>query len=193
MKIVRPGSNQPIPPQAKKVFQGQIFSIYQWEQEQFDGSKKTFEKAKRPDTVNVLPVTTEGKIILAEQEQPGTEPFIGCPGGIIDTGEDPLEAAKRELREETGHVAREFILWDAVQPVSKVDWVIYTFIAKGCELVGKQILDSGEKIKLKYVTFEEFVELVYNVRYRDIEVAFKVMRAKRSQAELENLRELFLG
>ena len=70
MNIERPKSNQPIPPDAKKVFSGVLFDVYQWEQKMFDGSVATFEKLKRPDTVVVFPVLPNGRIILTEQEQP---------------------------------------------------------------------------------------------------------------------------
>ena len=100
MEINRPKSKQPIPDNAKKVFGGVLFDVYQWEQELFDGTKTLFEKLKRPDTVVVFPVLDDGKIILTEQEQPGKEPFIGATGGRVDEGEDILEAGKRELPEE---------------------------------------------------------------------------------------------
>jgi ADP-ribose pyrophosphatase len=70
MEIERPKSNQPIPENAKKVFDGIIFDIYQWEQEQFDGTIKTFEKAKRPDTVVVFPVLNMVKFFLLNKSNP---------------------------------------------------------------------------------------------------------------------------
>src|SRR3989339_528828 len=86
----------------------------------------------------------EGRIILTKQEQPGKEPFIGTTGGRVDEGEDILSAAKRELLEESGYEAEEFILWDAQHPTSKIDWVVYTFIAKGLRKIDEAHLDSGE-------------------------------------------------
>src|SRR3990167_5343878 len=143
MEIIRPKSKQPIPDSAKKVFSGVIFDVYQWEQEQFDGTKATFEKLKRPDTVVVFPVLPDGRIILTEQEQPGKEPFIGATGGRGDEGEDILTAAKRELLEESGYEAEKYILWHAEQPVSKIDWAVYVFIAKGLKKVADLDLDGG--------------------------------------------------
>ena len=67
----------------------------------FDGHEVVFEKIKRPDTVLVLPVFDDGRILLVEEEQPGSKPGIGTPGGRVDDGEGILEAAKRELREES--------------------------------------------------------------------------------------------
>ena len=105
MNIERPKSKQPIPDHAKVVFKGVMFDVYQWEQELFDGSKTTFEKLKRPDTVVTFPILPDGKILLTKQEQSGKEPFIGATGGRVDEGEDILDAAKRELMEETGYEA----------------------------------------------------------------------------------------
>ena len=105
MEIQRPKSKQPIPENAKRVFKGIIFDVYQWEQELYNGSKAVFEKLKRPDTVIILPVLPDGRIILIEEEQPGSDLVIGIPGGRIDEGEEVLEAVKRELLEETGYEA----------------------------------------------------------------------------------------
>ena len=149
MKIARPPSKQPIPDDARRVFKGVLFDVYQWEQELYDGTKATFEKLRRPDTVVVFPVMNDGRILLTEQEQPGKAPFVAATGGRVDEGEDVLQAAKRELREESGYEASEFILWDAQQPVSKIDWAVYTFVAKGLKKVADIHLDAGERITLR--------------------------------------------
>jgi len=190
MTIIRPPSKQPIPDHAKKVFDGVLFDVYQWEQELFDGTKTTFEKIKRPDTVVVFPIMDDGRVILTEQEQPGKEPFIGTTGGQVDEGEDILAAAKRELLEESGYEASEFILWDARQPATKIDWVIYTFIAKGLKKVAEMNLDAGEKIKLKPVEFEEFLNLVTDKNFAEQEIASKIYQAKLDPKKMEKLRLL---
>ena len=191
MEINRPKSKQPIPDHAKKVFDGVIFDVYQWEQELFDGTKTIFEKLKRSDTVVVFPVLDDGKIILTEQQQPGKQSFIGATGGRVDEGEDILEAAKRELLEESGYEASEFILWDAQHPTSKIDWVIYTFIAKGLKKVSDINLDAGEKITLKPVNFDEFIELGTNEKFAEKEIIFKLLEAKLYPEKKEELRKLF--
>lgn len=178
MKIERPKSEQPLPPDAKKVFDGIIFDVYQWEQKQFDGTLKTFEKLARVDSVMIIPVTLDNKIVLLEQEQPGKPPFIGLAGGRAEDGEDVITAAERELLEETGFKAKNFKVFDAQQPLSKVEWAVYTLVAQGCEKISEQNLDSGEKIKLKYVDFDQFVDILINEAFADIEAVIKVMRAK---------------
>lgn len=190
MNIKRPSSTQPIPPHAKEVFKGKIFSVYQWEQKMYDGTTATFEKLKRTDTVTVIPITVDGKIILSKQEQPGIAPFIGGLGGRIDEGEDPLTAAKRELLEETGFEAKEYILWDSAQPVGKIDWAVYTFVAKGAHKTQEQNVDAGENIQLIYVTFDEFLKYVVQKDFRDTEVAMKVLKAMNNPFLLEEMKQL---
>ena len=193
MKIERPKSKQPIPPNAKKVFHGKIFDVYQWEQKMFDGTKETFEKLKRPDTVVVFPILPDGKIILTEQEQPGKQPFIGATGGRVDEGEDILDAAKRELLEESGYEAKEFILWDSQHPTSKIDWVVYTFIAKGLKKVADLHLDAGEKIKLLPVTLDRLIDIATNgdKNFYEKEVIIKFYEARFDPKKMEEIKKLF--
>jgi len=190
MNISRPPSKQPIPDHAKKVFTGVLFDVYQWEQEMFDGTKSTFEKLRRPDTVVVYPVLDDGRIILTAQQQPGKESFVGTTGGRVDEGEDILEAAKRELLEESGYEASEFILWDAQHPTSKIDWVVYTFIAKGLKKVAEMNLDAGEKITLKPLEFDEFMETVIGKNFIEKEIIPKIYEAKLDPEKREELRTL---
>ncbi|HAQ02521.1 hypothetical protein A2467_01910, partial [Candidatus Nomurabacteria bacterium RIFOXYC2_FULL_36_8] len=191
MNIQRPESKQPIPEHATKVFQGVLFDVYHWDQEQFDGSKKTFEKIKRSDTVVVFPVLNDGRIILTKQEQPGKEPFIGTTGGRVDEGEDILSAAKRELLEESGYEAEEFILWDAQHPTSKIDWVVYTFIAKGLRKIDEAHLDSGEKIELMFVTLDELIEEGIKKNFSEREIVNHFYEAKLDKNKKDELIELF--
>lgn len=176
MNIVRPLSKQPIPKTAKKVFSGILFDVYQWEQKQFDGTTKIFEKIGRRDTAGVIATTTNGKILMLEQKQPQTQPFIGLPGGIIDEGEDVLASAKRELLEETGYSSNSWDLFDATQPTSKIDWAIYIFIARNCKKIQNAALDSGEQIVLKEISWKDFLELLTNDLFRDHELILKSLK-----------------
>lgn len=181
-----------IPEEAKKVFSGKIFDTYQWEQELYDGSFATFEKLDRPDTVLVLAMTKDKKLILTKQEQPDEEEFISLLGGRVDKGEDILTAAKREMLEESGFASDKMKLWFVHQPYSKINYEVHVFIALDAYKVQEPHLDPGEKIELMFVDLERFIEdIVYREKYRDPEVALKILRAKNNPVELEKIRKLF--
>ncbi len=177
MRLHVPKKAKLVPPEAKCVFKGIIFDVYQWEQEQFDGTKKTFEMLKRPDTVRVIAVR-DGKIAVVTQEQPHLGKFIDIPGGIHDKEpENELEAAKRELKEETGLVCKDWKLLSATQQVNKIETFHYIFLAHNPETeVESQHLDSGERIKVEYLTLEEVKGLFTNpiVRFLPKEILEKV-------------------
>ena len=189
MQIKKPVSEQPLPETAKKVFKGIIFDVYQWELEGYDGKVRTFEKLKRPDTAVIIPVTEDGKIIIAKQEQTGKKPFMGLVGGRLDEGEDPLEAAKRELLEETGYEAKEWSLFSSAQPLAKIEWAVYVFIARGCKKVAGQNLDGAEKVEMLFVDFDEFVEMTLGDESRDEWLKIKLLEAKLDPTKMQAMKK----
>jgi ADP-ribose pyrophosphatase len=190
MKIERPKSKQPLPENAQKVFSGVMFDVYQWEQEMFDGTKETFEKLKRPDRVTVFAILDDGKIILTKQEQPGKEPFIGAAGGRVDPGEDILEAAKRELLEETGYEADEFILWKSLQPIGKIEWAVYVFVARKLKKTSELSLGAGEKIEVMAVDFDEFTKIALQENFYEQEVYRDIVEAMFNDVKMNELKKL---
>ena len=69
------------------------------------------------DWVNIIPITTNNEIVLIRQYRAGSDEItIEVPGGIIDGNETPEETAKRELEEETGCIAKDFVKIGEVYP-----------------------------------------------------------------------------
>lgn len=180
-----------IPPQAKKVFSGVIFDVYQWEQELFDGSKDTFEMLKRPDTVQVI-ATHGDKIIIGYEKQPTKGPSYTLLGGRVDKGEEPLIAAKRELMEEAGLASDDWELWNSNQPLNKLDWTVYTYIARECKKIAEPALEPGEDIEIREVTFDQFIEIVTGNNFWGRELTCEVLRMK-MEGRLEELRKRVFG
>lgn len=179
-----------IPESAKLAFKGILFEVWQWEQKMFDGSTETFEMLRRPDTAVVL-ATVGGKILIQHQEQPHrSKPFISIPGGRCDWGEDPLVAAKRELLEETGYSSEDLTLWKEIDPVGKIEWTIYAYIAKSCTKIQEPHLDAGEKITTRLIDFEELLLLSDNPSFYEKELMTYIIRARfdpKSKEEFYNL------
>ncbi len=176
-----------IPANAKKVFTGIIFNVYQWEQELYDGSKSIFEGIKRKDTVQILPVVGE-KILLSFEEQPQKPLGFNFFGGQIEKGEEPLAAAKRELLEEAGLTARTWELYKVYEAKGKTEWLTYFYFAKDCEEVKKQNLDKGEKIKVKEVTFEKFLEIASDESFWNTTITNDILRMRINRLKLQEFR-----
>lgn len=91
-----------------------------------------------PDWINVVAITKEGKFVIERQYRHGTQSveYELC-AGIIEKGESPLEAAQRELLEETGYSGGEWQLYCISTPnPSAMTNVNYTFLATGVVYTG---------------------------------------------------------
>ncbi|MBM3256715.1 MAG: NUDIX domain-containing protein [Candidatus Liptonbacteria bacterium] len=184
-------SHNEIPPHAKYVFKGKLFDVWQWEQKLYDGSIKTFERVWRPNTVLIIG-TVGDKILIQTEEQPDREePFESLPGGRPDGEEEPLVTAKRELLEETGYSSDDWELWNARRPVGKMEWTVYTYIARGCMKKQEPTLDAGEKIKSRLISLEEFLELADDPTFQERDMKLDLLRAKLDPQAKESLRKLF--
>lgn len=178
------------PPEAKKVFEGKIYDVYQWEQKLYDGTTATFEEVSRPDTVEVLAVV-DGKIMIEEQEQPGMKgKFFSLPGGRADGGGSPLEEIKRELLEETGYTSDDWESWQTVHPFLKHPYTIYYFTARNCKKINKSHLDAGERINLRFVTFEELLAFSDNPGFRSSEFVKILLRLRLDEKMREDLKRI---
>ncbi|MEZ5042650.1 MAG: NUDIX hydrolase [Saprospiraceae bacterium] len=109
-----------------------------------------------PDSVNVVPITTNGDILFVRQYRFGIGEYtLELPGGIVDPGEDHSPAAQRELEEETGHTGGEWRYLGKIpsNPVF-MDSYIHHWVAKGVEKTHELSLDDGEAIDLVQMPIE---------------------------------------
>lgn len=186
MKKIVPKDAHLIPKEAKQVFKGTIFDVYHWEQEMFDGSFETFEMLRRPDAVAIVAIKGD-KLVVVEEHQPNNAHWHAIPAGRHDVpGETQLQAAKRELTEETGMVFKQWRLIDVVQPVEKIEWFVYVYLATEFERSVEQKHDKGEKITVKEMTLDEYHELK---KYGKVRYWFKQLEEAESISELLSLPE----
>ena len=116
------------------------------------------------DWVSIVPVTDDGKFIFVRQYRVGIDaPTLEVPGGIIDEGQTPAEAAVRELREETGYGAGKLVRLGASRPNPALqdNWH-HMFLLVGAERLGHPQFDHGEYCEVVLLTREEIRGCIRN-------------------------------
>ncbi len=186
-------NNPTIPTKAHRVFSGKIFDVYQWEQKLYDGSLAIFEALDRSDTVHTIGILPDERILLVYDEQPHRQGVLTPPGGKIDDGETPVEAAKREFLEETGYSVGKLIPWHEYQMHSKIDWIVHAFIGQDLIKESEPALEAGERIAVRTYTFNEFLQLGRSPLLRDKTLRIMLLEALLDPMSKANLVKLFYG
>lgn len=114
------------------------------------GAVRDFVVIDSTDWVNVVALTPDDRVVLVRQFRYGTETVtLEIPGGMVDPGEDALEAGKRELQEETGYVADTWVKLGVVEPNPAIQTNhCWTYLALNARFVGALAHDSNEVIEV---------------------------------------------
>ena len=130
----------------------------------YDGSYETFEMITRKPSVDIIAIVNN-KIIILIQKQPTRRLFFSLSSGGVEKRQTSAQAAKEELLQETGYEAEEIKLMDEFFGNSKIFFHESLFIAKNCKKIVKQNLDSGEKIKVTFCNFDDFLQFCRNKHF----------------------------
>lgn len=121
-----------------------------------------------PDWVNILAITEEGRFVMERQYRQGLgKTCYEIPAGVVEKGETPLDAARRELEEETGYGGGE---WKELMLISgnpsTTNNLTHCFLAAGVRKIAAQHLDSTEDLKVCLLTTDQVRQLLVSDKIR---------------------------
>ena len=128
--------------------------------------------------MNVIAITEDGQFVMERQYRHGLgKTCFEIPAGVMEKGETPLEAAKRELMEETGYGEGE---WTNIMNVSgnssTTNNISHCFVAKGVKKISGQHLDSTEDLEIVLLSRDQVKDLMVNDQIRQSLMAAPLWR-----------------
>lgn len=163
---------------SEEIFNGVAIHLFRDEIELPNGNKGVREVVRHPGAVCVLPLTDDGNVIFVNQFRYALNKVtLEVPAGKLEKGEDPTEAALRELSEETGITANKIVPMGALYTTpALMDEIIYMYIAT--ELTqGEQHLDEDEFVNAIKIPLEKAVEMVMSGEIRDSKTQTMILKA----------------
>ena len=150
------------------IYKGKILNLRRDDAVLPNGKPCVREIVEHAGGVTVAALTDDDKLIFVRQfRYPYMKVLLELPAGKLEKGEDPLESGKRELLEETGCTAEEYISLGEFYPsCGYTDEVIYLYLAKGLKF-GAQSLDEDEFLNVEKIPLEKAVKMVMSNEIKD--------------------------
>lgn len=142
-----------------------------------DGEKQIYrEHVKAGNAVIILPITEDNQVIMVQEPRPAIHKIIlSLPAGLIDEGEKPENAARRELEEETGFLAEDIqLLRTYYSSIGYSDEKIFIYLAKNMKKT-QQHLDEDEDIQVIAIPLAELEQMVEKNEIEDASTVIAVM------------------
>ncbi|MBE6558380.1 MAG: NUDIX hydrolase [Ruminococcaceae bacterium] len=162
------------------IFDGAVVHLYRDTVTLPGGGESFREYVKHLGAVCIVPITDKGEVVLERQYRYAVgQTLIEIPAGKLDSAdEDPLKAALRELREETGAIPQEIIyLGDYYGSPAIMGERIYMYMARGLSF-GETDLDKDEFLEVFTLPLDKAVEMVLDGEITDGKTQAAILRAK---------------
>ena len=165
---------------SENVFDGVLLHVYKDKIELPNGNDAVREYIKHQGAVCVVPVTDEMEVVAVKQYRyPIGRVTIEIPAGKLDAGEDILDAAKRELSEETGVESADIEYIGGLYPsVAYTDEIIHMYVAKNL-VYGEAHTDDDEFLNVVKIPLKEFVQMVMDGEIQDSKTMAAILKVGR--------------
>jgi hydrolase, NUDIX family len=148
-------------------FDGKLIKVT-YDVAEVNGKEAWREVVHHPGASAVVAIDDDGRIIMEKQFRYALNDYLlEIPAGKLDAGEDPLVCAKRELEEETGIIASEWIsLGTIATSPGFCNEVIHLYVAKGLSK-GEIHWDEDEYVEVERYTFDELLQRIKEEKIKD--------------------------
>jgi ADP-ribose pyrophosphatase len=154
---------------SEQVYDGKFVKVYRDVVRLSDGTQTVRDYIKHPGAVAIVALTAGGGVLLERQHRyPVGRDFVEIPAGKLEKGEAPLDTGKRELLEETGHVASKWTYLGLIHnAIGYSDEGIELWLATGLEKREPK-LDEGELLEVFTLPFDEALAMAADGRISDV-------------------------
>ena len=159
------------------VYKGRIINVRCDKAELHNGNPCTREVVEHNGGVCIAPITENKELIFVRQfRYPYMEMVLELPAGKLELGEDPFEAGKRELEEETGTVAEKYYNLGKFYPTpGYCGEIIYLYAASDLKATAMNP-DEDEFLEVEKISIDKAVEMVLNNEIPDGKTQTLIMR-----------------
>lgn len=164
---------------ASTIFQGKVLKLKLVDVELPDGKVVQQEFIQHAEVACVVPLTRDGQLLMIRQYRNAVGSLLlEMPAGRIEPGENPAEAARRELREETGYESGQLTRLLSFFPIPGFcDMLVHVFLATELTYMG-QNLDDTEFVEVVRIPFAQAVQRVWSGEIRDATSAAGILAAE---------------
>lgn len=159
------------------LYRGKIVNLRVDDAELPDGTTALREVIEHPGGVCVAALTEKEELLFVEQfRYPYMETVLELPAGKLEYGEDPFEAGKRELQEETGAAAENYRDLGKLYPTpGYCGEIIHMYLAENLTF-SEQHLDEDEFLEVRRIPLEEAFQMVMRNEIRDSKTQVGILK-----------------
>ncbi len=153
---------------SERIYEGRILNLRVDQVILADGRKAVREIVEHSPAVAIVALDEQDRVLLVRQYRKAVEQYLDeIPAGSMDAGEEPLEAARRELAEETGYRARDWkLICRFYSAPGFTEEEMYLYLATGLE-AGQDNPDEDEIIESIWMPLAEACQAIYKQSIRD--------------------------